>query len=101
MLAAALLAAALLQLVDAATTLCILRLGGVELNPLLRWLMLRLGPEAALALKTALCLGLLGAAWGSGLLADAAWAAYALAALSAGAVINNLAVVARLRRRRR
>jgi hypothetical protein len=47
----------LLQVLDAATTLSILKLGGRELNPMLKWLMDRLGVVPALAVSKLVLVG--------------------------------------------
>lgn len=74
------LAMAALFALDVATTLYVLGRGGRELNPLLAWLIARLGPRTALLGTKAIALALLAfyAAEGAPLLRAALVGAYAL-----------------------
>ena len=81
-----------LNVLDVYTTMQILRQGGRELNPLMAWLMGKIGPlPAMLALKVPLL-----AAMGLMLTDVPQWMLLALLALYACVVVNNLRVIGRL-----
>lgn len=92
---AALLLVAVLQVADAWTTLRILANGGVERNPVMRWLIQAAGAEAAMILKVLFV-------WAALALGHAADAfdhypavVYAVTLLYIAVVVNNLVVLRR------
>lgn len=84
----ALIAYALAQLADVLTTLRALRQGGVEANPVVRWLMDALG-HGWIVVKLALAGGIAAWAWQAGEV-GAIWIVAAVTGLIA---LNNLRVV--------
>ena len=80
----ALIAYALAQIADVLTTLRALRRGGIEANPVIRWLMDRLG-HGWIVVKLALAGGIAAWAWQAG----AAWAVWLVAAVTGLVALNN------------
>ena len=80
-----------LQVADIITTLLILRDGGRELNPVVKWFIDRLGPVAGLLVIKLLACAILSYAVYSG--AVNVWIVYALCAVYVYVVGRNLSLV--------
>ena len=85
---AALIAYALAQIADIVTTLRALRRGGVEANPLLRWIMESVGGSGWIVFKLVLTGCAAWAFWASG----AAWGLWLVAAATGAVAVWNARV---------
>lgn len=88
------LAVIVLQVLDMTSTLAAIRRGAREANPLVAWLMRRLGRVAGLALAKGVGVALALALWRL----DALWELWALAALYLWVVFHNRRVARRMER---
>lgn len=89
MIAALFIAFVALQIADAVTTWAILEAGGKELNPIVRWMMAKMGVHLGLVVKTIVAVGVIGL-----LLPKLPWEVLAILDIFyVGILINNVNVL--------